>query len=123
MLDRRVLLSTLKNFRPRGGGEAGIQVRRRVILTALAFRMPLGSVSIPGGQKKELGSVDVNEFSQIQVVADGRVGSATGINIRLTITERSESVRNWSPFRSHLIRRSRGSMTFGKEVVLSLPTR
>jgi hypothetical protein len=77
--------------------------------------MPLGSVSIPGGQKKELGSVDVNEFSQIQVVADGRVGSATGINIRLTITEGSESVRNWSPFRSHLIRGSRGSMTFGKE--------
>src|SRR6516164_3824979 len=44
------------NVRACGGGEAGIQVRRRVILTALAFRMPLGSVSIPGGQKKELGS-------------------------------------------------------------------
>jgi hypothetical protein len=37
--------------------------------------------AIPAGQKKELGSVDVNEFSQIRVVADERVGSATGINI------------------------------------------
>ena len=69
----------------------------------------------PRRSKKELGSVDVNEFSQIRVVADERVGSATGINIRLTITEGSELVRNWTPFRSHLIRRSRGSMTFGKE--------
>ena len=60
----------------------------------------------PRRSKKELGNVDVNEFSQIRVVADERVGSATGINIRLTITEGSELVRNWTPFRSHLISKS-----------------
>ena len=74
--------------------------------TALAFRTPLGGLSIPAGQTKELGSVDVNEFCQIQGVADERVGSATGINIRLAITEGSELVRNWTPICSHLIRRS-----------------
>ena len=55
--------------------------------TSLAFRTPVGGVSIPAGQSKELGIVDVHEFSKIRVVADERVGSATGINIRLTITE------------------------------------
>ena len=45
--------------------------------TALAFRTPLGGVSIPG-------SVDVHDFSKIRFVADERVGSATGINIQLS---------------------------------------
>jgi len=60
--------------------------------TKLAFRTPAGAVSIPAGQSKELGSVDVSAFSKIRVVADERTGSGTNIVIRLTITEGSELV-------------------------------
>jgi type III secretion protein HrpB1 len=56
------------------------------------FPNPVGGISIPAGQSQELGSVDVHNFSQIRVVADERVGSPTGMNIRLTITEGSELV-------------------------------
>lgn len=60
--------------------------------TKLAFRTPVGGVSIPAGQSKQLGVVDVSPYSEIRVVADERVASPTGINIRLTITEVSELV-------------------------------
>ncbi|MEI7706685.1 MAG: hypothetical protein WCI90_00320 [Chlorobium sp.] len=60
--------------------------------TKLAFRTPVGSVAIPAGQSKQLGVVDVSPFSSIRVVADERVGSGTGVNIRLTITEGNELV-------------------------------
>lgn len=60
--------------------------------TKLAFRTPVGGVSITAGQSKQLGTVDVSPFSQIRVVADERVGSPTGVNIRLTITEGNELV-------------------------------
>lgn len=60
--------------------------------TTLAFRTPAGAVSIPAGQSKQLGVVDVSPFSQIRVVADERVGSGTGVSIRLTITEGNELV-------------------------------
>jgi type III secretion protein HrpB1 len=60
--------------------------------TKLAFRTPPGGVSVPAGQSKQLGTVDVSPFSKIRVVADERVGSATGISIRLTITEGNELV-------------------------------
>jgi type III secretion protein HrpB1 len=60
--------------------------------TKLAFRTPVGGVVIPAGQSKQLGAVDVSPFSQIRVVADERVGSPTGISIRLTITEGNELV-------------------------------
>jgi type III secretion protein HrpB1 len=60
--------------------------------TVLAFRTPLGGVSIPAGQSKQLGIVDVSAFDQIRVVADERVGSGSGINVRLTITEGNELV-------------------------------
>ncbi|MBV9850082.1 MAG: hypothetical protein JO250_10455 [Armatimonadetes bacterium] len=49
-------------------------------------------MSIPAGQSKELGTVDVSPYSQIRVVADERAGSGTGVNIRLTLTEGSELV-------------------------------
>ncbi|MGA8758480.1 MAG: hypothetical protein WB611_19560 [Stellaceae bacterium] len=42
--------------------------------TTLAFRTPVGGVSVPTGQSKELGSVDVHNFSKIRVVADERIG-------------------------------------------------
>jgi len=61
-------------------------------MTTLAFRTPPGAVSIPTGTSKQLGVVDISKFSKIRVVADERVASATGVNIRLTITEGSELV-------------------------------
>lgn len=60
--------------------------------TTLAFRTPVGGVQIPAGQSKQLGSVDVSPYERIRVVADERVGSGTGVNIRLTITEGNELV-------------------------------
>lgn len=60
--------------------------------TTLAFRTPLGGVAIPTGQSKELGVVDVSSFERIRVVADERVGSGSGLNVRLTITEGNELV-------------------------------
>ena len=60
--------------------------------TSLAFRTPPGGVSIPAGQSKQLGTVDVAPYERIRVVADERVGSGTGITIRLTITEGNELV-------------------------------
>jgi hypothetical protein len=62
------------------------------VTTVLAFRTPPGGVSIPAGHSKQLGIVDVATFDQIRVVADERVGSGSGINIRLTITEGNELV-------------------------------
>ena len=61
-------------------------------MSKLAFRTPAGGVTIPAGQSKQLGAVDVSPFSQIRVVADERVGSPTGVSIRLTITEGNELV-------------------------------
>jgi hypothetical protein len=60
--------------------------------TTLAFRTTLGGVTIPAGQSKQLGTVDVHGFSKIRVVADERTGSSSGTNIRLTITEGNELV-------------------------------
>ena len=60
--------------------------------TSLAFRTPVGGVSIAAGKSLQLGTVDVSKFERIRVVADERVGSGTGVNIRLTITEGSELV-------------------------------
>jgi hypothetical protein len=60
--------------------------------TSLAFRTPPGGVTIPAGQSKQLGVVDVSAFERIRVVADERVGSGSGLNIRLTITEGNELV-------------------------------
>jgi type III secretion protein HrpB1 len=60
--------------------------------TQLAFRTPPGAVSIPAGQSRLLGMVDVRPFEQIRVVADERVGSAGPIVIRLTLMEGNELV-------------------------------
>ncbi len=58
----------------------------------LVFRTPPGAVSIPVGQSKSLGVVNVQPFERIRVVADERVGSASNVVIRLTITEGNELV-------------------------------
>jgi type III secretion protein HrpB1 len=58
----------------------------------LAFRTPPGGVSIPAGQSKQLGVVDVAQFERIRVVADERIGSGTPVSVRITITEGSELV-------------------------------
>lgn len=60
--------------------------------TALAFRTPPGAVSIPVGQSKELGQVNVKKYKRIRIVADERAGSAGPIRIRVTITEGKELV-------------------------------
>ena len=60
--------------------------------TQLAFRTPQGAVSVPVGQTKNLGTVNVGNFRQIRVVADERVGSQSNVVIRLTITEGTELV-------------------------------
>lgn len=60
--------------------------------TTLAFRTPPGAVSIPAGQSKTLGAVDVHNYERIRVVADERVGSAGPVVIRLTNTEGNELV-------------------------------
>jgi type III secretion protein HrpB1 len=67
-------------------------------MTTLAFRTAVGGVSIPAGQSKQLGIVDVSKFSKIRVVADERVGAPTGINVRLTITEGNELVAQLDTF-------------------------
>lgn len=64
----------------------------------LVFRTPSGAVSIPAGQTKQLGSVDVQAFSKIRVVADERNNSPTNVSIRLTITEGSELVAQLDVF-------------------------
>ena len=60
--------------------------------TKLAFRTAVGAVSIPVGQSKSLGAVDVHAFERIRVVADERIGSAGPVVIRLTLTEGNELV-------------------------------
>ncbi len=56
--------------------------------TKLVFTTPSQPpVSIPAGQTTKLGVVDVSPFSRIRVVAVERPGSATGVSIRLTLTE------------------------------------
>src|SRR4030081_1334299 len=67
-------------------------------VTSLAFRTPVGGVSIPAGQSKELGKVEVGQYERIRIVADERVGSATPINIRVTITEGNELVAQLDTF-------------------------
>lgn len=58
----------------------------------LAFRTPPGAVTIPVGQSKALGTVDVQPYERVRVVADERTGSASNVVIRLTITEGNEAV-------------------------------
>jgi hypothetical protein len=60
--------------------------------TVLAFRTKPGGVSVPAGGSQELGVVDVARYERIRVVADERVGSGTGVTVRLTITEGNELV-------------------------------
>jgi len=55
--------------------------------TKLVFTTPAQPPSIPAGQTTKLGVVDVSPFSRIRVVAVERPGSATGVSIRLTLTE------------------------------------
>jgi len=58
----------------------------------LAFRTPVGGVSVPVGTSKNLGTVDVSPYESIRVVADERVGSGSGMTVRLTALEGAERV-------------------------------
>lgn len=70
----------------------GLPAPKDRAMSALIFRTPPGGVSIPAGKSKELGVVDVSKYSKIRVVADERVGSGSGVTLRLTITEGNELV-------------------------------
>jgi len=72
--------------------------KEKAMGTKLAFRTKVGGVSIPAGQSKQLGVVEVAQFKKIRVVTDERAGSASGIGIRLTITEGSELVAQLDMF-------------------------
>ena len=61
-------------------------------MTTLIFRTAVGAVSALPGTSKHLGLIDVSKYEKIRVVADERVGSGSGVRIRLTITEGSELV-------------------------------
>jgi hypothetical protein len=74
------------------------RLQRTFTMTTLAFRTPVGGVSIPAGQSKLLGVVDVSKFSQIRIVTDERTGSVSAINFRLTITEGNELVAQLDTF-------------------------
>ena len=61
-------------------------------MTDLIFRTAVGGVSTAVGTSKHLGDADVSKCERIRVVADERVGSGSGVRIRLTIMEGSELV-------------------------------
>jgi type III secretion protein HrpB1 len=62
------------------------------IQNVLAFRTPVGSTTIAGGQTKLLGIVDVSVYNRIRLVADERIDSTANIILRLTFTEGDELV-------------------------------
>jgi hypothetical protein len=66
--------------------------------TELAFRTPVGAVSLPAGSSKLLGRVDVSDYSKIRIMADERAGSASNISFRVTTTEGSELVAQLATF-------------------------
>jgi type III secretion protein HrpB1 len=61
-------------------------------MTDLIFRTKPGAVSTAAGTSLHLGRVDVSKCERIRVVADERVGSVSGVRIRLTIMEGNELV-------------------------------
>src|SRR5690242_13121510 len=63
------------------------EVTKEAGMSVLAFRTPPGGVKIPAGHSVELGTVDVSKYSKIRVVADERIGSGSGVTLRLTMTE------------------------------------
>jgi len=52
----------------------------------------VGAVTIPGGQTKLLGVVDVSMYDRIRLVTDERIDSTSNIVLRLTFTEGEELV-------------------------------
>jgi type III secretion protein HrpB1 len=58
----------------------------------LAFRTQVGAVTIPGGQTKLLGVVDVSMYERIRLVTDERIDSTSNLVLRLTFTEGEELV-------------------------------
>jgi type III secretion protein HrpB1 len=58
----------------------------------LAFRTQVGAITIPGGQTKLLGVVDVSMYDRIRLVTDERIDSTSNVILRLTFTEGEELV-------------------------------
>jgi type III secretion protein HrpB1 len=61
-------------------------------MNKLIFRTAAGGVTTPKGTSLHLGIVDTTKFSRIRVVADERIGSGSGVRIRLTIMDGNELV-------------------------------
>jgi hypothetical protein len=61
-------------------------------MNKLIFRTAPGAVSTPKGTSKHLGIVDTTKCERIRVIADERVGSGSGVRIRLTIMDGNELV-------------------------------
>jgi type III secretion protein HrpB1 len=80
----------MNSRKPRLGGR--LRSTRNEARPTHSRRSAPGAVSIPVGQSKTLGAVDVHSFERIRVVADERVGSAGPVVIRLTLTEGNELV-------------------------------
>ncbi len=62
------------------------------IENVLAFRTQVGAITIPGGQTKLLGVVDVSMYNRIRLVTDERIDSTSNIILRMTFTEGEELV-------------------------------
>ena len=80
--------------------------------TSLAFRTPVGGVSIPAGQSKELGSVDVHQFSKIWSSPTSALALPQASTSGSPSQKEANWSRNWTLFRWLPIRKSRGFMTF-----------
>lgn len=61
-------------------------------MNKLIFRTPVGAVSTPKGTSKHLGKINVSKYEKIRIVADERVGSGSGVRIRITIMDGNELV-------------------------------
>ncbi len=61
-------------------------------MNTLIFRTAPGAVSTPKGTTKHLGYVDTSKYERIRIIADERVGSGSGVRIRLTIMDGNELV-------------------------------
>jgi type III secretion protein HrpB1 len=64
----------------------------RNVENVLAFRTQVGAITIPGGQSKLLGTVDVSMYDRIRLVTDERIDSTSNVILRLTFTEGEELV-------------------------------
>jgi type III secretion protein HrpB1 len=84
-------------------------------MSKLVWRTAVGGVPILAGTSKQFGVVDVTPYSKIRVVADERVGSGTGVVIRLTITEGNKLVAQLDTLQLAPMLKSHGFMMYRQQ--------